>query len=298
MKMSNADELETAAHRRIAAQWVAFGGQLSDIDERTPVDIEALLAVTASHLVKDPRIVDVGVDWSVAHGQAVNGSRLRRVATEIGVPDDDLARFGGLVRAAGGPRWPFASSGLHAQNRGRVQVTTLETQARLMWRLRAGFGVSVRTDILYALLTLPASPVTLADIAGRIRSPKRMVARATAAMRLAGLVEVTRVGNQDRVRIPDPSWLRDALEPDGAPAVDWVSRWAIVHRISEVVSRTADTRDSVRAIETRVAAEDVADLCRAAALPSPELGSYGPLWRDEFDRWVGAITVKLGHMGA
>ncbi len=290
--------LASAVEDRVAAQWVALGGQLGGIDDRTPVDLEALIGMTADLGTLDPRVRGVAIDWCVEFGSVIHAGRLKKTAKEIGVTERALAVFGGQVAAAGGPRWPFAAVGIEATSRGKVVARDLVAPGRIMWRVRSAFGVNARSDILTVLLTTPPVPLTIADLARRTRFTKMNVAIAASGMSLSGVITKTRVGNEDRVALDRESPLRELLEPIGVPSIDWVARWGVAKRLSRLEQATSRGTPAVRVVETRSIAESLVPLLGAADLPRPDLTVVGPEWIDAYDEWVGAVTLRLGLMDA
>jgi hypothetical protein len=288
--------LADAIDGRIAAQWVALGGQLVGVDDRTAIDLDALVAITAAREHLDPRVHGVAVDWCVDFGSIINTARLRRIAHEMDMPDHALPVFGGVVASAGGPRWPFAKTGLRAEPRGKVVVRDLQSPARIAWRLRAGFGVSARSEILTILLTAPAVPVSISDLARRARFTKRNISLAVSGMSLANIVTRVRVGNEDRITLAVDSPLRSLLEPNAVPSVDWASRWAAVYRLDRVDTVTEDSNFAVRLVETRTEAESLVPLLGPAALPYPDLNATGSAWGDAFGDWLRGIHTLMTLM--
>jgi hypothetical protein len=106
--MSSIDSLRDALADRIAAGWIALGGQLEGAPEMSVVDLEALVAVTSRmSSVIDARTRDVALDWCVRYGEFVSSVRLARVAGELD-SSDQVVEFAAWVAASGGPRWSIA----------------------------------------------------------------------------------------------------------------------------------------------------------------------------------------------
>ncbi len=226
--MRASTSLRRASIERIAAGWIALGGQLEGDPEATVVDPEALIAATAELASDEDRIIGVALDWCVAYGEAVNSSRLRRIARTMDATAA-LASFAVAVSAVGGPTWSQGAGAtpIAAELRGKVAVRDLSSPARLVWRLRSAFGVNARADILALLLSCPpGTEMRIADIARRAGFSKRNAALAIESMRLAGVVEADRKGNSDRVALPVDSPLR-AFLPCPVAAPDWTSRWSV-----------------------------------------------------------------------
>jgi hypothetical protein len=300
--MTPGDSLREAALGRLAAQWTALGAQLDGPVESRVVDLEALLAATARLALGEPRLAEVALTWSIRHGSAVNGARLRTVAAELDAAAKvaDLAR---AVRNTGGPPWP-TSPGTDASGAtspwsaidprpGLVVVRDLAAPARLVWRLRAGFGVNARADILAVLLAAPA-PLSIADLAVRTRFGKRAVAGAVGDMALAGLVEVERTGNADRVRLADGAPVRAWLAAPAAPGRDEASRWLCVLAALDLHDRIDGTPDAVRSVEGRASADTLRPALAAGGLPRPDTTVLGAAFAPEVDAWFEALAAAVG----
>jgi hypothetical protein len=301
MTMTPGDSLREAALGRLAAQWTSLGGQLDGPAETRVVDPEALIAATARLAPADPRLAEVALAWGIRHGSAVNGARLRTVAAEL----NSAAQVGALaraVRSAGGPPWPTvagtdaigAASPWSAidPRPGLVVVRDLAASARLVWRLRAGFGVNARADILAALLQAPV-PLSIADLAVRTRFGKRTVAGAVADMALAGLADVDRVGNADRVRLADRAPVRAWLPAPVAPSHDEASRWRCVLAALDLQVRIEGGPEAVRAVEGRAMADTLRPALTAGGLPRPDTTVLGAAFASEVDAWLEALAAAI-----
>lgn len=292
--MSNSDSLRAAIADRLAAQWIALGGQLTGEPDRTVIDLEALVVATAEIPVLDARVSDVAFDWCLAHGRMVNGSRLRTVAAEVTADASRLGVFAGSVAASGGPRWPVATSGPRHVPRGKVVASDLAAPSRLTWRLRAAFGVNARADLLVVLAAAPNHRLALADLAQRTRFTKRNVAAAVASMALAGVVEVDRVGIQDRVRLAPDFPLRPWLDVPASASVDWTSRWTVALRMLRVAEATETASPVVRAVELRAALAVLQTALFGAHLPKPDLTAVGSeAVALTSDAWLESLVLVL-----
>jgi hypothetical protein len=291
------DSLRAASADRLAAQWAALGGQLDTPLESGVVDLEALLAATARLGPAEARVAEAAVAWCTRFGSVINVARFRRVAAELGAAES-IGPFAAAVRTAGGPAWPFGDPGTTAgawagvSTRGKVVVRDLAGLARLNWRLRAGFGLNARADILADLLTA-AGPKSVAELAASTRFGKRNVADAIADMALAGLVEVERVGNRDRVRLAPDAPVRSWLPPDAPPPVDWSSRWRVVLEVLALEERIAAAPIAVRIIEQRAAVEALRADILAAGLPRPDTTATGTAFAEAYEDWVALVAVAV-----
>jgi hypothetical protein len=293
MQMSPSASLRGAIIDRVAAQWIALGCQLVGEPDETVIDLEALVAVTSELADDESRVADVAIDWCVAYGQAISVSRLKNVAAEILVDERRLGRFAGTVAAAGGPRWPFAAQGREYRSRGKVLVRDLGNSSRLVWRIRAAFGVNARSDVLAALLVLPDAPISVSDLSRRTRFTKRNVALAVASMGLAGVVDVERYGNGDRVHLPTSSPLRGWLIPSPTIDIDWTSRWVVVLSTLRTAEASQDASETARLVEGRATIATLSHDLRYAALPRPDLAIVGPAFAVEYDAWISSVEARL-----
>ena len=295
--MRDSTSLRRASIDRIAAGWIALGGQLEGDSDLTVVDPEALIAATAELAGDQDRIVGVALDWSVAYGDAVNSARLRRIAGTMDATAA-LASFATVVAASGGPRWSAGDGAqpIAASPRGKVAVRDLAAPARLIWRLRSAFGVNARADILAWLLSRPAgTELRVADIARRTGFSKRNAALAIESMRLAGVVEADRKGNSDRVALPADSPLR-AFLPRPVSAPDWTARWIVTIELLRLVDRLAEAPEGAVVVEERLAAESLGPMLRDAGLPRPDLTIRGAPFAASFDAWIGDLATALADL--
>ena len=296
--MTSGARLRISALGRLASQWIALGGQLDGPAETAIVDLESLLAATARLGPLESRIAEAALAWGTRHGTAVNGARLRTVANELGVADE-TATLAAAVRRAGGPPWPLAARGGAAgpwdgiaPRSGLVVVRDLVAPARLVWRLRAGFGVNARADVLAALLVAPV-PISIADLAARTRFGKRTVAGAVADMALAGLAEVARIGNTDRICLAEGVPLRSWLPAGAASARDEASRWHCVLAALALAERVEGAPDSVRAVEGRASTDELRTALTAGGLPKPDSRMVGSTFSAALDTWFDALAVAI-----
>ena len=168
-------------------------------------------------------------------------------------------------------------------------MDTATSQARLRIRLRAGFGVNARADVLAALLASSPHDLTAADLARATRFTKPNVASALDALILAGLVMARPIGNERRVGLPPKMLVLPGLRPP-VVQLDWVARFGValeVHRFAERDGMST----TVRAIEARRLVDGLARRMSAEGMPMPNLNATGDEFAFAFDRWL----VELAH---
>lgn len=288
----SASALQSALLNRAWSQWIALGVEAVGELEDAVVDPEALIALTAELGDADARLRDTSTDWCVAFGRYVNGSRLRQVARELGTPPEAIGEYVATIAAAGGPAWPMAT---HPRpefaSRGKARLDSATSRPRLRVRLRAAFGVNARADVLAALLAVPETGLSLADLARKTRFTKPNVAFAVDALVLAGLLESHSVGNERRVTLMRGRAILPGLQPPIAQP-DWVARFGVALEVLRFCAGNGSSR-SVRAIEARRTVEGLRTRISTEGLPQPEVGALGADFADAFDRWVVALVDDL-----
>lgn len=283
--------LEGALVNRAWIQWIALGvDAVGELDDAV-VDPEALIALTAELGDADARLRDVSTDWCVSFGRYVNGSRLKAVAEELGTPSECIGEYVATVATAGGPRWPMGTQPRPGYvSRGKARLTSAASRSRLRVRLRAGFGVNARADILAALLSARPLELNVADLARVTRFSKLNVSSAIDALILADLVDARLVGNERRVKLARVDVLPGLRAP--VDQVDWVATFGVALEVLRFL-RSDGTSPSVRAIEARQVVERVRAWIALAMVPEPNLVAIGEEFSVAFDRWVVDLVYHL-----
>jgi hypothetical protein len=293
--------LHAALVDRAAMQWSALGVTLQAPRERAVVDTEALVGLTAAVGAADARVWEGAIAWCGRHGRSVNSARLKRVVAEMGIAADALAEFGSAARRAGAPPWPVTGGAERSTPRGEsrddlVVVRPTRDAARLLWSLRATFGVNARADIVANLLARPGSLLTVLELAHLTRFTKRNAAVALEDLVLSGVVERLGLGAVGRFRLRDRHgllrWL-DLLDSIDYP--DWVARYTIGLAVSAFLGTTT-LSPRVRAIEAREVVTRLRPAIERAGLQGPDLRVTGPAFGEAFDAWVDQLAGRLEHV--
>lgn len=190
-------------------QWSALGASVSSRSKRrlaAIIDPEALLLLTAAFQEEERRLTDVLSWWATVGSNLVNTQRSRSFLAQF--PRDlqpRIAAFAQTAYESGDKRWqrlasvrgnkktPSPSAQREKQTR-RVKgpsEPSLEEPAVVLLRIRAGFGVSVKSDILAVLLGLHGSIVTVRRIAQALGYSKMAITVAAQAMAKSKLIEKT-----------------------------------------------------------------------------------------------------------
>ncbi len=292
--MRSTDSLEPALADAAAAAWIALGAQLEGLPMHAVVDLEGLVVATARLGDRaDARTRGVALDWCVRFGSVISGNRLMRVAEEA-LAIDQTASFAATVAASGGPAWPIAVRGQPSASeiRDRVRVADLVSTSRLAWRLRAAFGAVSRADILLAVLLSPV-PLTVAEIARRARYTKGAVAAAIPGLALAGLIEVVRVGHEDRVSLAPDSVVAAWRPSPALPYIDWVARWKVGLEVLDCLAATRDLGTAAAAVQRRASVSALQADIHASALPRVDTKVLGEAFAIEYERWAEAIAADF-----
>jgi hypothetical protein len=299
----SANRLRPELVDRAALQWSALGVALQASRESAVVDVEALIALTAAVGTSDARVWDGAVAWCGRHGRFVNSARLKGVVGEMGIAGAELATFSTAARLAGAPPWSQAAEieprTPRAQRRDDlVIVGPTRNGARLLWFLRATFGVNARADIVANMAGRPGSALTVLELAQLIRFTKRNAAVALDDLVLSGVVERLGPSTVGRFRLRDrPGLLRWLGLPDSVEYPDWVAQFTVGLRVSTFLDADPSS-PRVRAIEARAIVTGLRSSIERAGLTGPDLRVTGPAFAEEFDTWVGLLAGRFGGHGA
>jgi len=299
----SANRLRPALVDRAAMQWSALGVALQAPREPAVVDLEALIGLTAAVGAADARVWDGAIAWCGRHGRFVNSARLKGVVAEMGIAGPGLASFATAARRAGAPPWSPAGEPQPRPPRGEsrddlVVVRPTRDAARLLWFLRATFGVNARADVVANLAARPGSTPTVLELAQLIRFTKRNAAVALEDLVLSGVVERLGPGTVGRFRLRDRRGLLRWLDvPSSVEYPDWVAQFTVGLRVSAFLDADPSS-PRVRAIEARAIVTGLRPSIERADLPGPDLRVTGPAFAEEFDGWVDQLAGGLEAVGA
>jgi len=191
-----ADNLRTKALGVVWVQWAGIGGL--GASRRRPgalVDPEGLMLLSLYLADEEPRLWDFAAGWMVRGSRLISVQRLNNLAATF--PELIRGRVGelaALVQQAGrDPRWKMLAVGRVPKlpRPGKVvdpRRRLLQPPALLL-RLRSGFGVDVRTDVLGCLLGLAGERATTRRLAEDLGYHPNAVRPAVTAMADARLIE-------------------------------------------------------------------------------------------------------------
>jgi hypothetical protein len=152
-------------------QWEALGASAASDPARSLIDPEALVLASLVFQDKERRLSDALRWWAKTGAALLSITRIRSLAKQF--PDtigDRLGEFAALALREGRDfRWrPLARpSGRPAGRQGKTlsMEPRLLAPAALLLRLRLGFGVTVKADLLAMLLGSPGTWLSVREIA-------------------------------------------------------------------------------------------------------------------------------------
>jgi hypothetical protein len=193
-------------------QWAKMSSLVSrrSVDAQAIIDPETLLLSSIIGSGREKRLLDLAAGWLQQGARLVSTQRTRTLASRLPADQKDVfATIAALAVQAGDHRWkPYAMpqsgadvSTVRVKDLGPLR---LDVPQSLMLRLRAGFGMGTKADVLAMLLGMD-EPMTLRAISENLSYGVRPLRLALEDMVLAGFVE--RVASTPAAfRITDAQW--------------------------------------------------------------------------------------------
>lgn len=178
------------------SQWSALTAMAVPV-ERAPVwsivDPEALVLASLAFIEQERRLGDIVAAWASRAAPFMSLQRMRTLGSSYPTSvQRRLGIFGRAALAGGDPRWKKLVSKSSEDGyvpRGKpLGPLSLRWGPSLTLRLRAGFGVNVKADLLSLLLGWESGAVDLRVIAAATAYTERAVRNAAAAMSMAGFI--------------------------------------------------------------------------------------------------------------
>lgn len=231
------------------AQWSALTSLAAPAEDGrawTIVDPEALVLSSLLLGPVEPPLEDLVAAWARGAGFLMSKPRFRSFVSRF--PEEAKARIADFTRYAldeGDSRW---RTWARPEREGLVPrekplgLLRLTEGPSLVLRLRAGFGVNAKADLLAVLLGLDGTLINLKMLGEAAGYSERMLRTPTEEMVLAGfLVEIE--GRPSSFYVEPEPWAEvlstSPAEPD-RPAIPRWSLWAAVPAFSCSVSRWAE----------------------------------------------------------
>ncbi len=188
----------TAGEAAVTAAWAQWSAVTSSaVPERKRaeaiVDPEALLLVSLAFADKERRFHDFLAGWASDASYLLSVQRMRTLSRDF--PKSVHARLGGfahIAAEAGQRSWgrlanPDLEGLLHPRQK-RLGDLNLKDGPSLMLRMRAGFGVGAKADLLTFLLGIGHSTADLKVMAGATGYTVRALNTAAEQMTVAGFI--------------------------------------------------------------------------------------------------------------
>lgn len=316
MSVSNATALaerarETALHA-VWAQWSVLNARLLGRSgaraSTSVVDPEALVLASLALWDDERRLSDV-LAWWAEHGAPLLSVR-RLDSLRRSFPAELAARvevFAHWAREAGDTRWKPKPAAGDADveppaRRGKGPSTlTLSGSQALLLKLRAGFGVSAKPDVLCYLLALDGAGATSKEIARAVAYTEKNVRLAARDLSLGGFIEEREVfPTQYAARAGFAGSLVHLLS--GRPGIEntpgWTHWWAVYAFLLHVAA-WAEGVALVQPYPLSSRARELFTEYRWAfpqrELSLPEPGHYpGERYLGAFEETLDSLTSWLG----
>ncbi len=195
------------------SQWQTLGALAVSADDsgaKSIIDPEALLLASSGMSKYERRLNDFIAWWAEAGSIFMSVQRLSTLAAEFPASVQEGIGWFALVAVNGGDRrWKKHAAGQPIPQRGfkGSGEPQLRSVAAEMLRLRAGFGVGVKADVLTFLLGIGGTPATVKEVVRATAYTDRSVRTAAGEMALAGMIH--RLPERPaRYRVEPESWLR------------------------------------------------------------------------------------------
>ncbi len=178
------------------AQWTVLTAAALRADRRrawTVVDPEALILASLAVGDRERRLDDMVASWATDAAHLMSMQRMRTLASRFPpAVRERIGLFTGSAVAAGDKRWKRLNAAPVANEYApRIKPTgdlRLTEGPALTLRLRAGFGVNAKADVLSVLIGFAGAAADLKVIAAATAYTERAVRTATEEMTLAGFI--------------------------------------------------------------------------------------------------------------
>jgi len=287
--MATSSELREHILDLLWSQWRELGvaGTVPRRHSDDCLDLEALVAFTATHSDLDPRLRDESIDWVLRYGSYVSRARLKNILAAWGELDSALFReYAATVNEYGGAGWPAGNAKpLAFRSRARGLLENLTAPALLSLRVRATFGVGARAELIRAFLARPELTMTASELAGETSYGKRNVLNELEPLRLAAVVNSFRAVNADRYSLAKADEIRALIGPLPKRFTRWTQTFAALHVIFGLARRGAKRSDLLNSVEALRLLDERKGLFASAGIYPPPLPPGAAAWR-QFMEWA------------
>jgi len=252
------------------------------------IDPEALLLLSAAYRDEERRLDDVISWWASVGSTLLSVQRLRAFSSRF--PEDHHSGISAFAQTAydhGDRRWRRLGVGPEEKQTRRLKGArhaALGAPAAVLLRLRAGFGVGVKSDLLAVLLGMHGSTVTVRGIVDALGYSKAAITVAAREMARARLIQEM-PGRPAGYFIELEPWTRllELDSPEASPAKKrsalptwrfWPQLFAFLSHTSHWVRRKFSDRRSTYVLSSQARdlyhAYEHAFALNRISLPQPE----------------------------
>jgi len=276
------DELVSVARRTsISAcwnQWVVVGSGASPAIERRArsiVDPEALVLLSLYHRRNERRLADLVGWWAKTGSRLTSVKRLRTIARRFPGPiESHFGVFAQLAADEGDRRWRRHAGGsapISSRSGKGPSVLSMAEPSSLMLRMRAGFGVGAKADVLTYLLGVQGARATVSTLSQATGYTGTALRTACGDLSLSRLIKGSPGRPKSFFLTPKP-WA-EVLEIDIPPWQFWADLFVFLAAIEDWASRAGENDISVHvaASQARDLVEEHGDAfaVNGIAVPSP-----------------------------
>ena len=233
------------------SQWRALGATASSAKRAAAIiDPEALVLLSLALVEEERRLWDLLGWWARVGSQLLSVQRIKNLAGAY--PETvrlKLGQFAHLARSEGGDfRWKALARPQPARTirhkKGLGKQPALTEPTALLLRLRAGFGVGIKADVLGFLLGIQGTWATARDITESTSYTPQAVRRALEDMAAARFLEVTRQ-TPTKYRVDPKGWTELlGIRGSSPPWRDWQPVFAFIGHLSEWAEGDASLKAS------------------------------------------------------
>lgn len=192
-----AELARSTALEAVWAQWSALNPMLLRERDAPPpasvIDPEALVLASMALWDEERRLADVVGWWALRGATLISARRLDTLASDFpALARERIPTFGAWATTGGDLRWKKRGTGSEQvefrTGKGPSELS-LTGPATLLLRLRAGFGVSAKPDVLGFLIAHDGEGIAVKDVARSVGYAEKNVRVAARELALGGFIQ-------------------------------------------------------------------------------------------------------------
>lgn len=304
---STGKRIREASTRAVWTQWASLGASAlqgsREEHAASIIDPEALLLFSLYLWDAERRLRDFAYWWAGVGSELVSVQRTKTLMKSF--PPEAEERLGTFARwavDAGDKRWRrFVSDEVPAVPGGRsgkgLEKPRLGAPSALMLRLRAGFGVSAKADVLAYLLGIGEQSASTQETAEATQYSRATVGGALGDMARAGFIQET-TGRPARYFAPAHPWAqllelngRDGASEDAPAWRYWAGVFAFLAYSDRLAQETGGESDYLVSSRARDLYERYAAALEKSRIQVPQPNSYrGAAYLEGFQEAVRIVA--------